>query len=341
MEQPAGDDIEPLLSKDEEAGEYEEYGSTDDDKIDHGDVKWKHEHERHRSAVHMNEFRDIPNIPFLELPIQNMLQITTPAKVQNTVGSVLCNIILAQVLIAGWTFTFFEKSGVNTKSKYYSEKLETMSCLFTIASFFTMLLSIFLNIILYSESAKWTRQTDIKWFLLRYRWWFLVPTNLAFVGIWFMMTSLCCVVYMTHGRNLCIAAITGAVGSVVGAMSFYGWLVLSAKHHITDTIMSMREALKLFQMVDRDNSGTIDSAELKEALRDPAVYRDLGVPVDKIHLAFAQISNGGDSITWHQFVDYFAPQESSASRISRTEDSDQQGNNQGKRNFLAAAGFMR
>jgi len=154
------------------------------------------------------------------------------------------------------------------------------------------------------------------------------------MGIWFMMTSLCCVMYMTHGRNMCIAAMIGAVVSVLGAMTFYGWLVLSAKHHITDTIMSMREALKLFQLVDRNNSGTIDSAELKEALRDPAVYRDLGVPLDKIHLAFAQISNGTDNITWHQFVDYFAPQESAVGRAS--ENSKQQK----KTNFLTASGLM-
>merc|ERR1712146_483509 len=97
--------------------------------------------------------------------------------------------------------------------------------------------------------------------------------------------------------------------SVIGATVFYAYLELSASHHIADTIYSMREALKLFQMVDVDNNGTINAQELHEALRDPAVYQDLGVPLDKIHLAFAQISGGADSITWNQFVDYFAPAE--------------------------------
>jgi hypothetical protein len=325
-----------LLPKgDEEAGgiapENAFYGSVETHTHDDPETTWKHEKERHRSAIHMNEFRVIPHIAFLELPIQNMLQVTAPDMVKDLVGAILCNIILAQVLIAGWTYGFFGKD--ITKTPFYTKEVSDVTAGFTVAAFFTLVLAIFLNIVLYSESAKWTRQTDIKWFLLRYRWWFLVPVNIGFLGIFCMMASLCGMIYMHHGDVMMWCAIASSTVFLICASAFYGWLELSASHHIDDTINSMHEALKLFQLVDVDNNGTITAEELHAALQNPAIYQNLGVPLDKIHLAFTQISGGGDRITWNQFVDFFAPTKDSAGGAP--------GSPPPTRTFLAAAGFMR
>jgi len=275
-------------------------------------------HDPH-TALHLEEFEaENPEAfgSFFLMPVGDMMQISQPEKVLSSLRTVWSFTILAQVLIAGWMHKYFSMSFSTMKN--FSDTLETMLMLLLCVAFFPLMVAILMNVILLIQSVQWARQIDIRWWLMRYKVFFLMPVYLTVLGISAMLASMCLLTYMERGLVMCIMAAVGSVVVMIFIPVFYCTLVREGKQRLHLSVSSMRAAMDAFSMLDRDKSGTISKNEVVAAMSDPKMRHLIGIPTDRVHLAFAMIDKEGRGyITWNEFIDHFAPGAGDA-ELSRT-----------------------
>lgn len=262
-------------------------------------------HDPHTS-LHLEEFEASESTSFFLMPVEDMMQISPPEKVLGTLRTVWSFTILVQVLIAGWIFKLLPMSF--KKFKNYSEHLEAVTMVLLCVAFFPLIVAILMNIILLIQSVQWSRQIDVKWWLMRYKVFFLLPVYLTVLGITGMLAAICLVTYMERGVAMCTMAAVGSVIVMAVIPVFYYSLVTEGKLRLHNSVTSLRKAMDAFSSLDQNKSGTISKEEVIEAMQDPQLRHLIGIPVDKVHLAFALIDQDGRGyITWTEFIDHFAP----------------------------------
>jgi len=63
----------------------------------------------------------------------------------------------------------------------------------------------------------------------------------------------------------------------------------------------------LFEKIDADGSGDIDINEMKSAMTDDEIRREMGVPKEKAETVFEEMANKETTqILWPDFLKYFS-----------------------------------
>eukprot|EP00658_Telonema_sp_P-2_P040763 TRINITY_DN29149_c0_g1_i1.p1 TRINITY_DN29149_c0_g1~~TRINITY_DN29149_c0_g1_i1.p1 ORF type:complete len:199 (-),score=63.22 TRINITY_DN29149_c0_g1_i1:120-716(-) len=175
------------------------------------------------------------------------------------------------------------------------------------ASFLCSLAATIMATLLHSRVNELPRDLDIKWFIIEFADYHMMPTRFFQAGCAFIVLAVLFGIHTLY--PLRTSLVLWCLGGALLVVCALAYLTMQSKTRtrLSRAISNTQSLRAVFKKVDQDRGGTIDFDELRAALEaDPTLAKFLGVTAKQIEKVFDRIDDdGGGEITWEEFKIYF------------------------------------
>jgi len=174
-------------------------------------------------------------------------------------------------------------------------------------SFFSSILAVAFAVLLISRINRIPRNTDLKWFLMRYQMIHELPPKIFEVGLLSLVLGVAFVIYPIF--NLGVASVGFSI-CIPGMLGFYKMFTRMKKEidgRLTSAIDNLPELRHAFKKLDANGDGVLTLEEINTAMeQDEELRQGLGLDPKKNNEIFKAMDLNGDNfIRWSEFKVYF------------------------------------
>lgn len=239
----------------------------------------------------------------------DMIHVTDPRDASERLKAYWTSVGVTAALLCSIAFSGLYTGPFEDKFEDKSSSIVTELYVISMgACFLSTLAALMLCTILTSRMNALPRDEDVKWFIIEFRDYHLLPTRFFQIGCFFMVIGVLFGVQALYSTGMA-SLLLWVIGLSLLVATYLGYMHLKqcTNLRLSSAIGNIAELRALFKLIDEDGGGSIDVDELKCALEtDPSLCESLGITQKYAEKVFEKVDDGGDGeISWEEFKVFF------------------------------------